>query len=297
MATSSINWPPTQSRDTHPGTLSKKTKEADTRGSSEVIALSLKMVRSTLRAEATEFKPRTSSLRANAPEFKPCRNRKFVKETHQKLARIAKSTPTLSLLHENKNGIDILINRDESSSGIIDRPLILSKAVPATEFHLFPNLPAELRFRIWNLSLPGPRMVVLHYNQLTSRAVSSTLAPVLFHTTRESRCEAMKQYMLTNVRSCIWKSLKYVAINLMPNLTVLSRFQSLLTYSVVLSSPNADHETNHRLVDIPWKGCTHTRDDTSESGHLETETTEHNAPCSVCKQIVHQVNNFRDEKG
>ncbi|KAH9222737.1 hypothetical protein DL95DRAFT_258460, partial [Leptodontidium sp. 2 PMI_412] len=60
----------------------------------------------------------------------------------------------------------------------------------------FPKLPAELRFKIWILSLPGPRVVELHYNALTSRAVSSTPAPAALHTSRESHEEALKQYSL-----------------------------------------------------------------------------------------------------
>ena len=46
-------------------------------------------------------------------------------------------------------------------------------------------------------------MIKLNYNRLTSCAISSTPAPVLLHTSRESRREAMKQYTLLFVKSVL----------------------------------------------------------------------------------------------
>jgi hypothetical protein len=73
----------------------------------------------------------------------------------------------------------------------------------ATTFHLFPNLPAELRVRIWRIALEDDydelkgrhRIIELHgYNpELEKVAVAvSRRYPTLFEVDREARCEAAK---------------------------------------------------------------------------------------------------------
>lgn len=42
-----------------------------------------------------------------------------------------------------------------------DHEMVAGRAVPMTEFALFPLLPVELRLRIWKFALPGPRIVRL----------------------------------------------------------------------------------------------------------------------------------------
>ncbi|PVH86997.1 hypothetical protein DL98DRAFT_582310 [Cadophora sp. DSE1049] len=131
-------------------------------GSLNPTAVGFKVVRSTLRAEAPEFKPRTSSLRATATEFEPCHDLKVVKKIFVKYAYAALLLSKLSLRHLNStNNIEFSINQGTFGRSVIEAPLGRSKEVPAIEFHLFSKLPAELRF---NICLPGPRIVDLHYN-------------------------------------------------------------------------------------------------------------------------------------
>ncbi|KAH6719818.1 hypothetical protein BKA61DRAFT_707737 [Leptodontidium sp. MPI-SDFR-AT-0119] len=155
------------------------------------------MNQSTLRAEGQEFKPHASSLRANFSEFEPSRDLALVSRKLTELVTVTQSMSILSLIQPFQPCRAVFaISQSQYLPKIKFDSLGLSKVVPATEFHIFPKLPAELRFKIWILSLPGPRVVELHYNALTSRAVSSTPAPAALHTSRESHEEALKQYSL-----------------------------------------------------------------------------------------------------
>ncbi|KAG4430637.1 hypothetical protein IFR05_013886, partial [Cadophora sp. M221] len=152
------------------------------------------MVRSRLRADAAEFEPRAFSLRANASEPKPSRDLALVRQKLVELVTTSQSMSSLSLVQPfQPYGAAFAVN-SQYPPNIEFGSLSLPKAVPATEFHIFSNLPAELRFKIWILSLPGPRTVELHYNALASRAVSCTPAPVALHTSLDSRHEALKLY-------------------------------------------------------------------------------------------------------
>jgi len=72
---------------------------------------------------------------------------------------------------------------------------------PLSHFHLFPNLPTELRLQIWRSAFPPPRIV-------ETRSLSSTLTnhdgplrravklPIVLKINRESREETLKHYTL-----------------------------------------------------------------------------------------------------
>jgi hypothetical protein len=77
-------------------------------------------------------------------------------------------------------------------------------------FTLFPQLPAELRIKIWVLSLPDPRIVALNYShapfdpsyrtlrdQAMRGCTSPTAIPSILHTSREARHEALLFYNLS----------------------------------------------------------------------------------------------------
>jgi hypothetical protein len=80
-------------------------------------------------------------------------------------------------------------------------------------FHLFPKLPAEIKLKIWKLSLPGPRAITIRpgkhsyittnivggilpnpnvYDVYNDKAVTKT--PALLQVNRESREVALKSY-------------------------------------------------------------------------------------------------------
>lgn len=66
-----------------------------------------------------------------------------------------------------------------------------------TKFTLFPDLPSELRIKIWALAQPGPRIIKVMKNELMYGGVSSaTSPPVLLHVCRESRYETLKVFSL-----------------------------------------------------------------------------------------------------
>jgi len=70
---------------------------------------------------------------------------------------------------------------------------------PLTEFHLFPQLPGELRLKIWKLALSTPRVVDIDCTKQSvegerrwvERFYSSTPQPALLHACQESRFEAL----------------------------------------------------------------------------------------------------------
>lgn len=69
----------------------------------------------------------------------------------------------------------------------------------SSKFEKFPNLPCELRLRVWELSLPGPRIVeVRHFrynNYKSTYCFTSVCAPpIQLRICRESRTMALKHY-------------------------------------------------------------------------------------------------------
>jgi hypothetical protein len=75
----------------------------------------------------------------------------------------------------------------------------------ATSFTLFPRLPLELRLKIWQTMLPGPRTVNIQYkmkyDEFDGKKVSSFTGwtsfdpvPVALHVCQESREESLKRY-------------------------------------------------------------------------------------------------------
>ncbi|TGO08414.1 hypothetical protein BTUL_0210g00070 [Botrytis tulipae] len=68
------------------------------------------------------------------------------------------------------------------------------KVLKGVEFHCFPNLPIELRKRIWWYSLPGTRVVQLHWAE--GKCWSDAEQPVALHVCQESRDTALVHYRL-----------------------------------------------------------------------------------------------------
>ncbi|KAG4433461.1 hypothetical protein IFR05_011065 [Cadophora sp. M221] len=78
---------------------------------------------------------------------------------------------------------------------------------PLTTFTLFPELPFELRLKIWNCIASGPRTVTITYGSQATRHKGKTISrfdgwgtpeptPVILHICHESRAEALKLYQL-----------------------------------------------------------------------------------------------------
>lgn len=76
---------------------------------------------------------------------------------------------------------------------------------PLQTFTLFPLLPTELRLKIWNLTIPGPRTVTIHYKTRplkkhqgnafpSSRWISPDPNPLPLQICHESRTIALKSY-------------------------------------------------------------------------------------------------------
>ena len=98
--------------------------------------------------------------------------------------------------------------------------MAVNRSMDTNTFHLFSNLPAELRVKIWELNLPGPRLVSLRYlsaatdpsNHLTRKVLrgctSSAPIPTNLHVNREARANALQYYQLSfNLHHCppkIW---------------------------------------------------------------------------------------------
>jgi hypothetical protein len=85
-------------------------------------------------------------------------------------------------------------------------------------FPLFSYLPAELRVKIWELNLPGPRLVILRYTSATTDpsnhstrkqlrgCTSPTPIPTNLHINREARVNALQYYQLSfNLHHCASK--------------------------------------------------------------------------------------------
>jgi hypothetical protein len=74
-------------------------------------------------------------------------------------------------------------------------------------FTLFPELPLELRLKIWSFITPGPRTVSIKYKGLSFYSIGKGFSaaagwrspdpvPIILHICRESRNEALKSYQL-----------------------------------------------------------------------------------------------------
>ncbi|KAJ2897756.1 hypothetical protein MKZ38_004379 [Zalerion maritima] len=59
-------------------------------------------------------------------------------------------------------------------------------------FRFFPKLPPEIRHMIWNLLLPGPRVIKIYRDACNRLAYHSLPRPVLMHTNQDSRQYALK---------------------------------------------------------------------------------------------------------
>ena len=79
----------------------------------------------------------------------------------------------------------------------------LNPSFATRTFLLFTSLPYELRAQIWQLALPGPRVIEIRNragyfeNLHCTQIYSICRIPVLLHTCRESREVALKYYALS----------------------------------------------------------------------------------------------------
>lgn len=78
-------------------------------------------------------------------------------------------------------------------------------------FHLFPQLPSELRSQIWRLAASEPRHIRLQTNRdnpLIQYLIPSLPPPAILHTCQESRTEAQayytKAFSVANAPQFIW---------------------------------------------------------------------------------------------
>lgn len=71
-----------------------------------------------------------------------------------------------------------------------------SAALFAQCFPRFPELPTEIRLKIWKHCLPGPRAVEVDYGEHSEFLSSKYPPPIALHICRESRAEALKHYEL-----------------------------------------------------------------------------------------------------
>ena len=86
---------------------------------------------------------------------------------------------------------------------------------PPPTFTLFPNLPAELRIKIWRYSLPGPRIIEAAYHDL-SFSFNGAHPPPVFQACRDSRNVALSVYkplFKSAMRKDRFKTLPHIYIN------------------------------------------------------------------------------------
>ncbi|KAH7360725.1 hypothetical protein BKA65DRAFT_577663 [Rhexocercosporidium sp. MPI-PUGE-AT-0058] len=93
-----------------------------------------------------------------------------------------------------------------------------TRSPPLKTFHPFPNLPTELRLKIWQHSLPGPRVLHLLHNRRINHLVTTTPTPSLLRTSQESRAEGFKVLKLFfdpgwDAATAAVRSFPYVYIN------------------------------------------------------------------------------------
>jgi hypothetical protein len=117
-----------------------------------------------------------------------------------------------------------------------------------TDFQLFPELPAELRIKIWRIALSTPREVEIkceklprsHEERNAAWFASTTPIPVLLHVCQESRFEALSTYTKA-FRTCDSPRYTYVSFER----DTIKLFDVVLEYLVL-----ADVKKIQRLVVI-----------------------------------------------
>lgn len=73
-----------------------------------------------------------------------------------------------------------------------------TKTQNLNEFALFPELPLELRLKVWRTTLPGPRIVTILLSEQNGQMIgtSSAKIPQALHVSSEARKEARRFYKL-----------------------------------------------------------------------------------------------------
>ncbi|TAQ84224.1 hypothetical protein B7494_g7453 [Chlorociboria aeruginascens] len=96
--------------------------------------------------------------------------------------------------HHIKNPAEHILELTRSLEELALEHNTSTASKPLTEFSYFPELPAEIRLRIWKFLFPGPRLVRI---KLQSKGCSSAAPlPITLHICQESREETQKSYSL-----------------------------------------------------------------------------------------------------
>jgi hypothetical protein len=114
---------------------------------------------------------------------------------------ISTSENVTEIVPNTDDGNDIMPAMQPTDPSMV---ITSNSIAPLTSFTVFPDLPAELRIKIWRFSFPGPRLVSLRLHDeddpLKSSCRSSAEIPVALSVCYESRVEAQKQYKLSFAR-------------------------------------------------------------------------------------------------
>lgn len=87
-----------------------------------------------------------------------------------------------------------------SKAGDLDFPTYYASVSASTQnFTRFSELPTEIRFQIWQFTLPAPRVLGIQYGESCELLYSQYPPPVALHICSESRAVALKHYELAFV--------------------------------------------------------------------------------------------------
>ncbi|KAH7418261.1 hypothetical protein BKA64DRAFT_194725 [Cadophora sp. MPI-SDFR-AT-0126] len=69
-------------------------------------------------------------------------------------------------------------------------------------FHVFRQLPPELRLRVWSLALPPPRVIELTWMSQARSVTSKSITPAILHACQESRHNTIQFYEQIQFGNC-----------------------------------------------------------------------------------------------
>lgn len=150
--------------------------------------------------------------------------------------------------------------------------------VPTETFHRFKELPAEIRVKIWNFMLPGPRLVDFRWrggvcgshrilgqdaNGLTGYWTSSVPVPIVLHISMESRLEGLRTYDLIHLGETCKKIInpqlqgehRVRRLQLSPRIALDRKRDTTITFQVPVSITAADVQGTRRIVRVEPRNC------------------------------------------
>jgi hypothetical protein len=146
------------------------------------------------------YLPLYEEKRSPHPETVPQHILDIAQATYGRLHKVnPPPSPPLSPLAwiPRRNGHGFVYGREEDNEFAITMELPREIVRPSLkEFPLFPRLPFEIRYMIWRAALPGPRLVVLLYNEDKGACTSRSPLPICLCICSESRKEAKLFYRL-----------------------------------------------------------------------------------------------------